>query len=292
MWSRSASVPMADSHGQVATRCPSSTSPAYIAIAAGESWFSGKTSSSLQHFQTDTELQLMLVSTIDGETYRSKIDRATKVCIGLSCVFVLTISLIFATVFSDAFQELFVGVIRSTTLTYSAMWRGFVKFATLLIILQGVFWVVCISGEHTNLRADNFDQVISGLNAAVGFQFRVASSLSRQASAIWYHTGANTTELSQMDAWTPSFVKPTDLLRFGTYQGIEQSVNGTNSTEFRVLSHTSSSDCLITYLAGGVTQDPTVEPDCHSDPRYTEWYNAGRLANTTHTFSNFHDSSW
>ena len=138
MWSRSASVPMADSHGQVATRCPSSTSPAYIAIAAGESWFSGKTSSSLQHFQTDTDLQLMLVSTIDGDTYRSKIDRATKVCIGLSCVFVLTISLIFATVFSDAFRELFVGVIRSTTLTYSEMWRGFVKFATLLIILQGV----------------------------------------------------------------------------------------------------------------------------------------------------------
>ena len=289
MWSRSATVSMADSYGQVATRCPSSTSQAYIAVTAGNSWFSGRTSSSLQHFQTDTDLQLMLVNTIHGDTYRSKIDRAVKACIGLSCVFLLTIALIFATVFSVAFRQLFADVVRSTTVTYSDGWQGLVKFAILLIVFQSVFWIICISAEHTNLRVDNFAQVISCVNGAVGYQFQVASSLSRQASAIWYHTGANTAGLSQLDCWTSSFVKPTDLLRFGTYQGVEQSVNGTSST---VLSHTASSDCLITYLADGVTQDPAVEPDCHSDPRYTEWYNAGRRAEATHTFSNFYDSSW
>ena len=215
-----------------------------------------------------------------------------KACIGLSCVFLLTIALICAIVFSAAFRQLFADVVISTTVTYSVVWRGLVKFAILLIIFQSVFWVICISAEHKNLRVDNFAQVISGVNAAVGFQFQVASSLSRQASAIWYHTGARTTGLSQLNDWTSSFVKPTDLLRFGTYQGVEQSVNGSNSTGFRVLSHTASSDCLITYLADGVTQDPAVEPDCHSDPRYTEWYNAGRLATTTYTFSNFYDSSW
>ena len=101
-----------------------------------------------------------------------------------------------------------------------------------------------------------------------------------------------TTGLSHLKDWTSSFVKPTDLLRFGTYQGVEQSVNGTDSTRFRMLSRGSSSECLITYLADGVTQDPAVEPNCHSDPRYTEWYNAGRLASATHTFSNFYDNHW
>ena len=62
MWSRSASVPMADSHGQVATRCPSSTSPAYIALGASKSLYSSSQSASLQPFQTQTNLQLMLVT--------------------------------------------------------------------------------------------------------------------------------------------------------------------------------------------------------------------------------------
>ena len=44
MWARSASVPMADSHGQVATRCPSSTSPAYIALGASKSLYSSSKS--------------------------------------------------------------------------------------------------------------------------------------------------------------------------------------------------------------------------------------------------------
>ena len=185
--------------------------------------------------------------------------------------------------FSRTFRQLF---------TCSDVWQRFVKFAVCLIVLQSVFWIVSISAEHTALRVDNFAQVINGVNGALGFQFKVASSLSRQASAVWYHTGANTTGLSHLKDWTSSFVKPADLLRFGTYQGVEQSVNGTDSTRFRVLSRRSSSECLIAYLADGVTQDPAVKPNCHSDPRCTEWYNAGRLASATHTFSDFYDNNW
>ena len=62
MWSRSASVPMADSYGQVATRCPSSTSSAYIALGASDALYSSTQSSSLQQFHTETSIRLMLVS--------------------------------------------------------------------------------------------------------------------------------------------------------------------------------------------------------------------------------------
>jgi len=292
MWTRSATVPMADSYGQVATRCPSSTSSAYIAITAGHHWFSGKAASSLQRFQTETELQLMLVNTIGEGTYRSKIDLAVSACIVLSCMFMLTVVLLFFAVFSRSFRQWFADLLGSTMQKASGVWQVVVKFAILLIILHSVFWVVCISAEHNNLRQDNFAQVNDGVVQAVGFQFRVASSLTRQASAIWYHTGASITGLSQFDGWTSSLVKPTERLRFGTYTGVEQSVSWTNSSEFRVLSRVSSNNCLITYLADGVTQDTTIPPNCHSDPRFTEWYNTGRLAKAAHTFSNFYDSTW
>ena len=62
MWSRSLNVPLADSYGQVAVRCPSSKSGAYVAIGAGDSVYSSIQSSSLQRFQTDTSLQLLLVN--------------------------------------------------------------------------------------------------------------------------------------------------------------------------------------------------------------------------------------
>ena len=285
MWSRSATVSMADSYGQVAMRCPSSTSPAYIAITTGGM-------SSLQHFQTETELQLILINTIHGDTYHQRFYHTVKACIGLSCVFVLAIVLILATAFSRTFRRFFTDAVHGTKVSFSGLWRGLVRFAIILIVSQSVVWVICISTEHANVQVDNFAQVLSGVNGALDFQFKVASSLSRQATAVWYHTGASITGLSQLDDWTSSFVKPTDLLRFGTYQGVDQSMNGTDSMEFHVLSRTSSSGCLITYLADGVTQDPTAEPNCHSDPRYTEWYNAGKLARTTHTFSNFYDSTW
>ena len=204
----------------------------------------------------------------------------------------LTVVLLFCAAFSRSFRQWFADLLGSTMQKASDVWQVVVKFAILLIFLHSVFWVVCTSTEHNNLRQDNFAQVNDGVAQAVGFQFRVASSLTRQASAIWYHTGASITGLSQFDGWTSSLVKPTERLRFGTYTGVEQSVSWTNSSEFRVLSRVSSNNCLITYLADGVTQDTTIPPDCHSDPRYTEWYNAGRLAEATHTFSNFYNSTW
>ena len=234
----------------------------------------------------------MLVNTIAESTYRSKIDLAVSACVVLSCMFMLTVVLLFCAVFSRSFSQWFAELLGSSMLKASDVWQVVVKFAILLIILHSVFWVVCISAEHNTLRQDNFAQVNDGVVQAVGFQFRVASSLTRQASAIWYHTGASVTGLSQLDSWTSSLVKPTERLRFGTYTGAEQSVSWTNSSEFRVLSRMSSNNCLVTYLADGVTQDTTISPDCHSDPRYTEWYNAGRLAEATHTFSNFYDSTW
>ena len=68
MWSRSATVSMADSYGQVAMRCPSSTSPAYIALGASNSLYSSSQPSSLQPFQTQTNLQLILVSSYPSST--------------------------------------------------------------------------------------------------------------------------------------------------------------------------------------------------------------------------------
>ena len=72
---------------------------------------------------------------------------------------------------------------------------------------------------------------------------------------------------------------------------MEQGANGTlleqgaNDTLSNVSSTTSvlsqvflgnGNACLRTYFADGVTVDATNPEDCHYDPRFTEWYIAGR----------------
>ena len=56
-------------------------------------------------------------------------------------------------------------------------------------------------------------------------------------------------------------------LRFGTSEGLEHSVNSTlNGT--RVVSRSTATGCLETYLDDGVTSDGSTD-DCLYDPRYT-----------------------
>ena len=62
LWSHSESVSMADSHGLVSQRCPSSASNAYVAIGSQQQLFSSQSPAAVQRFNTTSTLQLTLVT--------------------------------------------------------------------------------------------------------------------------------------------------------------------------------------------------------------------------------------
>ena len=63
VWSRSETVSMAESYGYVSQHCPSDSTGSYVAISAGDEYFSSKSATSLQRFDTTSSLRLMLVFT-------------------------------------------------------------------------------------------------------------------------------------------------------------------------------------------------------------------------------------
>ena len=63
LWLHSETVTMADSHGLVSQRCPSSAATAYVAIASKQGLFSSQQPSALQRLNTTSnQLQLMMVT--------------------------------------------------------------------------------------------------------------------------------------------------------------------------------------------------------------------------------------
>jgi hypothetical protein len=87
LWSRSASVSMAESYGQVAEHCPSSTTAAYIAVAAEDEYMSSRESISLQRFNSTGQLQLLLVSALPKDLYSTFIFPCTCTTIALGFFF-------------------------------------------------------------------------------------------------------------------------------------------------------------------------------------------------------------
>ena len=92
-----------------------------------------------------------------------------------------------------------------------------------------------------------------------------SSAMIKQASTTWLHAGAATTGLSDMDAWMGHLIEDfsdnakISTLRFGTAQGLEESVNYT-AGGVRVLRRDDSSysTCLKTYLSGELPTYRTV----------------------------------
>ena len=130
-----------------------------------------------------------------------------------------------------------------------------------------------------------------------------SSSMAKQASTTWLHTGAQTTNLASMDTWIARLLfdfhsnAKISSLRFGTAEGLEESVNTTSSSASSAYimrrDSPQHSACMKTYMADGTTADAEEHPDtCGYDPRYTSWYQAGRSATHASTFTDTYDNSW
>ena len=134
---------------------------------------------------------------------------------------------------------------------------------------------------------------------ACGCQMVFSSSMAKQASTTWLHTGAATTNLSALNQWTSVLLQDChsnakiSTLRFGTTDGLEESCNGT-STGINIMRRdgTSYSDCLKTYLSDGTTVDASHADKCDYDPRFTSWYQAALGSANSSTFSDTYNNSW
>jgi len=184
--------------------------------------------------------------------------------------------------------------------TWNRSWSAFAKenvgflycLVIVLILIPSVVWLCTTSAAHNQAVSDFSSQTIGSIGAAMGIKLESSTSMAKQAERTWYFTGAATTNLLSINSWLTqlmnAFYEGSKLstIRFGTYRGLEQGANGTAASA-RVLSRTSSSGCLKTYLPDGTTSDAaTYQDDCYYDPRYTDWYVAGRKATLQSEFSN------
>ena len=136
------------------------------------------------------------------------------------------------------------------------------------------------------------------IDTALSSKLEASKSTAQQAANIWYFTGMTTSSLSVLDSWGAELMQDLysssklSALRFGTIGGLEEGFNGT-ANGVRVLRRDSQNACLKTYLADGSTSDSTAYPDdCNYDPRYTDWYKAGRDLVGVSGFSNTYDNLW
>ena len=291
LWLRSTTVSMADTYGQVSSRCPSSTTAAYIALDNGKDLFSDQPSTSLQRYQTTDQSQLLLVNALHNDAYSSHIASAffMTLCAGM----IATIAII-----PLGFHY--------SLKTWNQSWSAFAKenvgflycLVIVLILIPSVVWLCTTSAAHNQAVTDFSSQIIGSIGEAMGIKLESSTSMAKQAERTWYFTGAATTNLLSINSWLTqlmnAFYEGSKLstIRFGTYRGLEQGANGTAASA-RVLSRTSSSGCLKTYLSDGTTSDAATYPDdCYYDPRYTDWYVAGRKATLQSEFSNTYGDAW
>ena len=274
LWSRSASVSMADSYGQVAQRCPSSSTAAYVAIAdggewlsSGSEWLSSRESVSLQRANTTGQLELLLVSALPKDAYSSFILPCTYATIVLGFLF-------FATICCVLLLPHLADVVPYGRLILSVCW----------IVLIGVtflVWLTSLTTHHRSAVEDLFSQITTSMNEIFNSTLSDSNKLAKQSSQIWYFTGAPTSGLSQLDAWSVPLMEDfyttsrVSQMTFATPGGVER---GTKSTAggVRVLNRDADA-CLQTYLVDGVTLDNiTYSDNCNYDPRYTSTYEYGK----------------
>ena len=308
LWSQSATVSMAESHGLVSHRCPALNTAAYIAIGCKTASESGFTfhpttvenplpSISLQRLTTTaTDLHLVLVNVMAEAEYTAGIQTAVVVSLSCSCLAFLAslfLALILQPRFVDWTFAKFQVKIKPSHVDFSS------TMLSILIAISGLIWLIGLSTEHRNATQDFSTQVTTSLKMMLGHQMVFSSSMVKQASSTWLHTGALTTHLSSLDSWSTTLLQDhheganISTLHFATSQGLQESSN-ISQTGMRVLSRTgtSVSDCVKTFLADGATSDSSDYPDqCNFDPRYTSWYQAGRTSTNDSTFSNTYNNS-
>jgi hypothetical protein len=271
MWSRSATVSMADSYGQVAEFCPSSNTSAYVALGAGTALYSSSQPSAVQRFQTTSKLKLLLVVTMIDGCYSEFIDKcstATFIMAGLcACVMV----------------SLFLLPVFKPRECPGAQFNILVTIVIVLVMLIGLMWIGQTSTWHRDAADDLMHQLVWSMDTLLLASLQASIKMVKEAHNTWSFTGAPASSLFRMNSWSTELLEDyhdstaLSMLRYGTASGLEQSVNST-SNGVRVLSRnfygSPENACLRAYYKDGVTTDGTADV-CHYDPRFTTWYETG-----------------
>eukprot|EP00656_Telonema_subtile_P049577 TRINITY_DN6198_c0_g4_i1.p1 TRINITY_DN6198_c0_g4~~TRINITY_DN6198_c0_g4_i1.p1 ORF type:complete len:2110 (-),score=325.82 TRINITY_DN6198_c0_g4_i1:69-6398(-) len=295
IWSHSSTVSSADAQGQVAQRCPSDTTAAYIAISGGDNALTGQPTTSVQRYLGEP-YQLLVVTSLRGEAYRSNLDAVYVLAVvcGISLCLVAVL-LAFIEV-----PEFAAGVHKYLKLMVWPQHRQLMFYMiTVLVLLPSLVWLIVVSSQHSAATYDFAVQTTNSLTSALGTKLDSSTSIARQATNTWQNLGAPTTNLSAIALWSTEllayYAASSNLtsLRFGTATGLEESVNST-AGGLRVLRRSNYTDaCLQTFLTDGATYDGSNNGDnCFYDPRYTDWYEAGRSMSGNVGFSNTYNNTW
>ena len=262
VWSRSATLEIAESSGQLAKRCAGSQT-AYIAIEE----HNGAPVSLQQLHLPSADLHLLLVNTIPSHSRKHSYESASYATYALSAVAILIMSLGLVHPFVE----------YAWAHRWSLQMICFIIFTCTTFIFHGI-WSIEYSTSHKDAVDDFLKQLSKSIGSGVSFGYSDAWQMGSQAERIWYFTGAPTSNLSTMNTWTVDMMSDfyssspkMAALRFGTTEGLEQAANGT-ADGIQVLSRNTSAACLVTYLADGITVDAAYPSNCHYDPRYTDWY--------------------
>ena len=284
---------MADSYGQVAQRCPSSSTAAYVAIADGSEWSSSRESVSLQRANITGQLELLLVSALPKDAYTDDLKMASVTSLVLCLIGVLVALLLVGIPWYMTYYKW-----RFTIADAIQKLETIFLSIVVLVSVAGIVWLICLSRSHGQAVSDFSTQVVASISVALGSRLDSSETMTEQATQTWLHTGAATGGLSILDSWATELMQDfydnsrLSTLRFGTTAGLEQSANGTASG-VRVLSRTSTSECLKTYLTDGTTSDSSTYPNqCDHDPRYTPWYEHAYSMTNQSGFTNTYNNAW
>ena len=304
LWSRSESIATATEHGQLAMRCPSSTTTAYIAIAPDPS--SSTPSTSLHRFDSSMkDLDLMLVTTLPSNAYGlcSTLERAVTICLCVAAsILAIALGMLPYLVIhghnqdqqldkksddpTDMLTTPDAPPSRTDRLLLFASSHPIpirlvlVTTVSILVFIVFVLWTVCISNSHKDFTEDFALQIATSMNVALDSKFQDSLKSTRIAARVWNFTGQATSGLSTLDKWTTSLMQDfhqhsgLSTIQFATQMdGLVQGVNSTVKG-VHILSRSSSAACLQTSVYNRTTDTSvgTHTDNCYFDPRYTTWY--------------------
>ena len=167
-----------------------------------------------------------------------------------------------------------------------------------LVTLTALTWIGQTSTWHRDAADDLMHQLVRSMDTQLLASLQSSIKMVKEAHNMWSFTGAYmhhcsvflsrplgfvgapASSLSSMNVWSTELMEDyylstkLSMLRYGTTSGLEQSVN-TTTDGVRVLSRnfygSADTACLRSYYTDGTTTDGTAD-NCHSDPRYTDWY--------------------
>ena len=177
LWLRSTTVSMADTYGQVSSRCPSSTTAAYIALDNGKDLFSDQPSTSLQRYQTTDQSQLLLVNALHNDAYIDFISWCSVTTIILSTVATSMLILLFITTMLGTLTHLRLCLIGATVVLYGCIF---------------VMWLIYVTTSHRSAVEDLTLQLTHAMDSLPNAALQDSLKLAKQAYQTWYFTGAPT----------------------------------------------------------------------------------------------------